>query len=141
MRRTAAISTLARVCIPVFAAGQRTKIYTCDESMPSLDGYQSITEIFFEGAENNANRVGFVNSHDHSSLTFGDVIKLTHKIAGVLYYLHNIRPKDVVAILLPNCNEYGAVFHSVLRLGAIASTMNPAFTPDEVRKQIQLSGA
>ena len=44
---------------------------------------------------------------------------------------------DVVAIWAPNVPEYAVVFHAVARLGAILTTINPAYTSEEVAFQLR----
>jgi 4-coumarate--CoA ligase len=48
---------------------------------------------------------------------------------------------DVVAIMAPNCPEYGVAFHSVALAGGVVTTVNPTYTANEVRHQLADSGA
>jgi len=45
------------------------------------------------------------------------------------------RHKDVVMLLLPNMPEYAALFLGINRAGAVATTANPTYTPEELAKQ------
>ncbi|CAH1786802.1 unnamed protein product [Owenia fusiformis] len=52
-----------------------------------------------------------------------------------------VRRGDVVAIYSGNCIEYVALFHAISSLGAITTTISPAFTTDELTYQLEDSGA
>ena len=43
--------------------------------------------------------------------------------------------------MAPNIPEYAVVFHGVATAGGTVTTINPTYTPDEVRHQLQDSGA
>jgi len=47
----------------------------------------------------------------------------------------------VVAVMAPNCPEYGIVFHAVALAGGIVTTINPTYTAGEVHHQLVDSGA
>jgi 4-coumarate--CoA ligase len=46
-----------------------------------------------------------------------------------------------LAILAPNLPEYAIVFHGVALAGGTITTINPTYTPDEVRHQLEDAGA
>src|SRR5690606_41523916 len=48
---------------------------------------------------------------------------------------------DVCAILAPNSPEYVVAVRAIARLGAVATTANPLYTPDALVKQLRDSGA
>jgi acyl-CoA synthetase (AMP-forming)/AMP-acid ligase II len=52
-----------------------------------------------------------------------------------------LRKGDVVAIWAPNMPEYAVAFHAAVRIGAIFTTVNPAYTNEEVEFQLRDSGA
>ncbi|MCR5980342.1 AMP-binding protein [Gordonia jinghuaiqii] len=52
-----------------------------------------------------------------------------------------VRPGEVVATFLPNRVELLITLMAAWRLGAIATPVNPAFTPDEAEYQLDDSGA
>ena len=51
------------------------------------------------------------------------------------------RQRDVFGIYSPNLPEYAVAFHAVSLLGGVVTTANPLLTPDELRVQLQDSGA
>jgi len=48
---------------------------------------------------------------------------------------------DVLALMAPNLPEYAVVFHGAAMTGGIVTTINPTYTPGEVRHQLQDAGA
>ena len=52
-----------------------------------------------------------------------------------------MRKGDVFAILLPNLPEFAIAFLGVAMAGGVVTTMNPLMTADEIRHQLQDTGA
>ena len=52
-----------------------------------------------------------------------------------------IKPGDMIGIFLPNCWEFGVVFHAATMAGAIPTTMNPTYRDREVHYQMEVSDA
>jgi acyl-CoA synthetase (AMP-forming)/AMP-acid ligase II len=48
---------------------------------------------------------------------------------------------EVVAVMAPNCPEYGVIFHAVALAGGVVTTVNPSYTSNEVHHQLVDSGA
>merc|ERR1719353_2576963 len=46
---------------------------------------------------------------------------------------------DVMGIFLPNCLEYGVAFNGALLMGVACTTLNPTYTPEELRHCISLT--
>ena len=51
------------------------------------------------------------------------------------------RKGEVVAVMAPNCPEYGVIFHAVALAGGVLTTVNPTYTSGEVHHQLADSGA
>jgi len=77
----------------------------------------------------------FLGAH----LTFGQIKEQTDKFATALARL-DIRQKDRVGIMLPNCPQYLIAAFAVLRLGATLVNINPLYTPREILVVAQDSG-
>lgn len=65
------------------------------------------------------------------SLTFAEWNRAADGVAGV-FYDRGIRRGDVVAILLTSSIEYATAYAATVRLGAIATGLNPRLGPAEV---------
>lgn len=74
------------------------------------------------------------------SRTFAELGHSVPRIAGALR-ARGVGAGDVVAIVSPNHIDYSAVALAVLRLGAVLTPANPAYTQAEVRSQLEGAGA
>ncbi len=74
------------------------------------------------------------------ALSFAEVVRDVNRLAAGLH-AWGLRKGEVVALFLPNCPEYAVVFHAVARLGAINTTVNPAYTAEELAWQVADAGA
>jgi long-chain acyl-CoA synthetase len=52
-----------------------------------------------------------------------------------------LRPGDVVAVQLPNCLHYPIATFAAWKAGLILTTVNPLYTPPEIDRQLEDSGA
>lgn len=60
---------------------------------------------------------------------------------GYALQSQGVKKNDVLAILLPNCIEYPIIFCGASGTGVVSTTINPAYTPLEIKKQLSLSKA
>ncbi|KAJ8719767.1 hypothetical protein PYW08_011942 [Mythimna loreyi] len=70
--------------------------------------------------------------------TYAQTHKMSIAFAASLRTKLKLQNDDKVAIILPNLPEYPVTILGVLQAGCIASTMNPVYTADELKRQIQL---
>ena len=61
-------------------------------------------------------------------LTFSEIVRKTRLLAVGFQSKYNLKPKDNVAIILPNMLEYPIVVLAVQLCGAAANLINPAQT-------------
>jgi len=73
-------------------------------------------------------------------ITYGEYGDLIRTIASSLVAA-GLKPGEVVAIYLPNCWEFCAVYHAATLAGAIPTLLNPTYRDREVRYQLENSGA
>jgi len=72
--------------------------------------------------------------------TFAHVKDTTDRVAHFLVS-HGIRPKDRVAIFLPNLPQYPEIFFGILKAGGVCVTCNPLYRASELNFQLKDSGA
>jgi len=60
---------------------------------------------------------------------------MVHRVAAGLS-AHGLSKGEVLGIYSPNVPEYAAAFHAAASLGAIATTVNPLYTPRELAHQL-----
>ena len=96
-------------------------------------------ELVLRGAHAYPERPAFVDAVSGRRLSFGELLEQVRRLAAGLS--RRIHKGDVVAIWAPNVPEYAVVFHAVARLGAVLTTINPAYTNEEATFQLRDSGA
>ena len=100
----------------------------------------SVHEYLFGDVTGYADHPALIDGLSGQQLTYGELAHMVDRVAAGLAE-RGIGKGDVVGIFVPNIPYWPAVFHGVLRAGAIATTMNSLFTPDDVAKQLKDSGA
>ncbi len=76
---------------------------------------------------------------DHS-ITYGEVDRLSAAFAAWLQR-QGFAKGDRIALMLPNVLQYPVAMLGALRAGMVVVNTNPLYTPDELRHQLQDSGA
>nr|API68868.1 4-hydroxycinnamoyl-CoA ligase 4 [Miscanthus x giganteus] len=86
-------------------------------------------------------RACLIDGATGETLTFGDVDRLSRRVAAGMRAALGVRSGGTVMLLLPNSVEFALAFLACSRLGAAATTANPLHTPPEIAKQAAASGA
>lgn len=100
----------------------------------------ALHDFVLGGAAARGNAPALVEGATGRVLTYAQLAQHTRRLAAGLARA-GIRHKHVVAIWSANSPEYAVVFHAVLRLGAILTTINPSYTAEEAAFQLQDAGA
>ncbi len=100
----------------------------------------AITPIVFRHSENLADKPAIIDGLSGRSYTYGELQRATDRVAGGLD-ARGFRPGEVLAILAPNLPEYAIAFHAAATVGGTATTINPTYTAEEVRFQLEDSRA
>lgn len=85
-----------------------------------------------------AEGVAYVDGDSGAETTFKEVAEGARAAAGGFANL-GVGPGDRVAILLPNCPEYSFLMLGLGLIGGIATTLNPAYTHDELSHALSLT--
>src|SRR3954464_5318310 len=100
----------------------------------------TLPAFVLEHAEARGDRPALIDGATGETLTYagltGQVRSLAAGLAG-----RGIGRGDVVALCAPNAPVYAVVFHAVAALGAIVTTVNPAYTAEEMGFQLRNAGA
>src|ERR1700712_867690 len=83
-------------------------------------------------------KTGFV--HHDVPLTFTELGRRAHAVANWLAD-HGVGRGDVVAVHIPNCRQYPAVYYGILLAGATFSPTNPLLPAPDLAAQITDAGA
>jgi acyl-CoA synthetase (AMP-forming)/AMP-acid ligase II len=101
---------------------------------------QELSEFVLANAGDYPDRSAVIDAVSGRGLGYGDLSTQVDRLAGGLAQL-GVGKGDVVAILLPNLPEYPVVFLGIARVGAVSTTLNPAYTAREIAAQLADSGA
>eukprot|EP00126_Sphaerothecum_destruens_P012901 Sdes_comp22076_c0_seq1m20601 len=70
------------------------------------------------------------------TITFSELYLQIHQMGNSLRNLLKVRPRDVVAIMLPNVPQFAVAWYAASMVGCIITTINPSFVAREVALQI-----
>jgi 4-coumarate--CoA ligase len=107
-----------------------------DVGIPDLP----ITSYVLQATASNKDKPALIDGPSGRAITFGELNAQIRALAGGLM-ARGFGKGDVLAILAPNLPEYAVVFHGAAMAGGTVTTINPTYTPEEVRFQLQDSGA
>lgn len=106
---------------------------------PSIDyPKKPLYEIFKESAERFPNNAAF--SFMGRELTYRELLAMVDAFAAALQGL-GVKKGDRVAIHLPNCTQFPAVYYGALAIGAVVVPCNPMYVARELAHQLNNSGA
>jgi 4-coumarate--CoA ligase len=107
---------------------------------PVDDPGGTITERVFRDHAGHEDAPALIDGSSGRVLSIGALAEGVRRLAGGLSE-RGFGPGSVTAILAPNLPEYAVVFHGVAWAGGTLTTINPTYTPPEVRHQLIDSGA
>jgi len=84
-------------------------------------------------------KIALVDGVSEKSYTFEEASDECKKVGFLLQAEFGVTKGDVVGFFLPSCPEYLTCLTGVIGMGATATTINPAYTVDELKFQLQLS--
>ncbi len=105
-------------------------------SLPALP----LTPYILERAGRFADKAAFIDGVTGQTTTYSEFDDAVRRQAGG-WLEGGLATGEVVAVMAPNCPEYGLVFHAVALAGGVLTTVNPTYTPGEVHHQLVDSGA
>ena len=100
----------------------------------------SLAEFVLAGADARGHRPALVCAVTGRTIPYAELPERVERAAAGLAAL-DVGKGDVCAILAPNSPEYVVAVLAIARLGAVATTANPLYTPDDLVKQLRDSGA
>ncbi|CAK8536189.1 unnamed protein product [Lathyrus sativus] len=102
-------------------------------TLPKNPNLSLVTHLF-NNVASSLSKTALIDADSNQSLTFAQLKSLTIKLSHALIHI-GVKKSDVVLFLAPNSFLYPVFFLAVTSIGAIASTVNPAYTTGEVTKQ------
>jgi 4-coumarate--CoA ligase len=95
----------------------------------------ALTPYTLERATEMAAKAAFIDGVSGRTMTYGEFDDAVRRHAGG-WLDSGLAQGEVVALMAPNCAEYGVVFHAVALAGGVVTTVNPTYTAGEVHHQL-----
>jgi 4-coumarate--CoA ligase len=100
----------------------------------------TITDYILRRADEFPDREALVDAGSGRAMTFAELRDAIKRFAGGLQ-AKGFGIGSTLAIMAPNIPEYAVVFHGVATAGGTVTTLNPTYTADEIRHQLNDSKA
>ena len=107
-----------------------------DLGLPEL----SATEWVFQGLELAKNKTFLTDTTTGRAMTGAQAMDDIRALAGG-FIAKGLQKGEMVAIMAPNLLEYFTVFHAVAYAGGVVTMVNPTYTADELRHQVEAVSA
>jgi acyl-CoA synthetase (AMP-forming)/AMP-acid ligase II len=105
-----------------------------------IPGDISLADYIFQDLDRFADKPALVDGPSGRTLTYGQLYQGIQSFARGLNQRGFTRG-DVFAIYCPNVPEYAIAFYGVAMLGGINTTINPLYTVDELKRQLNDANA
>ena len=105
----------------------------------NLDEFKNIVAVMESSCQKYRDRPAYRNFG--TTLTYGDLDRLSNQFAAYLLHDLGLKKGDRVAIMMPNLLQYPVAIFGVLRAGLIVVNTNPLYTARELKHQLKDSGA
>jgi 4-coumarate--CoA ligase len=101
---------------------------------------QALTPFTLARVADLADKPALIDGTTGRTLTYAQLDDAVRRLAGGLVAA-GMEQGEVLAIMAPNCPDYGVVFHGVAMAGGVVTTVNPTYTAGEVHHQLVDAGA
>jgi len=133
---------VTRFNLPITLRSSRKSI------LPLLEGIDANTTTLSHlclnsssGGDRRPEAVAFIEAETGNTITFAQTHRNTLAFASLLQWDCEVLPGKVVCIFAPNSIHYAAIWHGVVSLGAVASTVSMAASAQELARQVQIARA
>ncbi|MDQ3821176.1 MAG: 4-coumarate--CoA ligase family protein, partial [Acidobacteriota bacterium] len=99
-----------------------------------------LTRLVLRRVEDLADKPALVHALTGRVMTYGELGLMVRRAAAGLRE-RGFKKGDVLAIYSPNLLEYAVLFHAVVSLGGIVTTVNPLYNEDELAAQLNDASA
>lgn len=100
----------------------------------------ALTEFVLARVDQHPDRPAFIDGVTGHVTTYAQADRQIRELAGGMVEA-GLKRGEVVAVMAPNCPEFGVLFHAVALAGGILTPINPAYTEREVHHQLVDAGA
>jgi acyl-CoA synthetase (AMP-forming)/AMP-acid ligase II len=106
-----------------------------DVTLPEMP----LAQFTLQHAPQHGDKPALIDGETGYTLTYAELYRQVQNAAAGLIE-RGLQKGDVVALISPNRPEYAVAFHAVMWAGGVITPLNPTYTADEMRKQMQDSG-
>ncbi len=99
-----------------------------------------IHNVILESCARYPHKTAIIDTSCDRRIAYSEYAELVERIARGLIAA-GLLPGEVIAIYLPNCWEFCAIYHAATLAGAAPTLLNPSYREREVRYQLENSGA
>ncbi|XP_058191362.1 probable CoA ligase CCL7 [Rhododendron vialii] len=96
----------------------------------------SVVSFLFRNSSSYADKPALIDADSGHTLTFSQFKSTVAKLSHAFLHQLGIKKNDVVLIFSPNSIQFPICFFAIIAIGAIATTVNPAYTVSEIAKQV-----
>jgi long-chain acyl-CoA synthetase len=97
-------------------------------------------DLILDSCRRYPHKTAIVDASCDCRLTYKEYGEIVEQLARGLVAA-GLQPGEVIAIYLPNCWEFCAIYHAATLAGAVPTLLNPSYREREVRYQLENSGA
>jgi len=101
---------------------------------------KSISNAVWENLEKWSNRTALVCGQTGRSYNYSQLYQMS-RCFGASLLKRGFQPGDVISLVLPNIPEFAISILGAFDSGLVVSTINPIYTPGEIRHQLSDSGS
>ncbi|KAJ7947867.1 4-coumarate:CoA ligase [Quillaja saponaria] len=96
----------------------------------------SMVSFLFRNANSYPHKTALIDADSSEILSFSQFKSMVVKVSHGFLHL-GIKKNDVVLIFAPNSIQFPLCFFGIVTIGAIATTVNPVYTVNELSKQVK----
>ncbi|KAF7153884.1 hypothetical protein RHSIM_Rhsim01G0211500 [Rhododendron simsii] len=96
----------------------------------------SMVSFLFRNSSSYSDKPALIDADSGHTLTFSQFKSTVAKLSHAFLHQLGIEKNDVVLIFAPNSIQFPICFFATIAIGAIATTVNPAYTVSEIAKQV-----
>jgi acyl-CoA synthetase (AMP-forming)/AMP-acid ligase II len=99
-----------------------------------------VHDVILETCSRFTHKTAIIDSSCNRRISYSEYGEIVQQLARG-FVAASLKPGEVIAIDLPNCWEFCAVYHAATLAGAVPTLLNPSYREREVRYQLENSGA
>lgn len=117
---------------------QLTKLWWGPENPPAFNPRASISDVIFYSLKRNPNNVAQINADDGVTLTFGQILINSIRIAENLRKI-GLQKGNIVSLISRNNSDVASILFGSLMMGLSVSTLDPSFQTEDFHHMFKIT--